>query len=230
MLQVSSAESDWLKQQAEKRIEATLCAQVGRTEAQAVNVTAKIAGSEPNLAPLVITTPRSGWWRCASERGGGLACWLETMRTLAAAKPARDCLFAAFSGHEVGFLGIDDYARRRPDLIRQAYGWVHLGADIGAPRQPNLIHVSDAALEQWTVAALAKEGLGIDHKAEHGSVPRGEAGALHRGGGRYVAIVCGTELFHHPADRWPDAVDVGLLARYARAFANGVVELAQQRG
>jgi hypothetical protein len=30
------------------------------------------------------------------------------------------------------------------------------------------------------------------------------------------------------ADRWPDAVDVGLLARYARAFANGALQLANQ--
>ena len=52
------------------------------------------------------------------------------------------------------------------------------------------------------------------------------AGTLHRGGGRYVAIVCGTDVFHHSADRWPDAVDVGLLGRYARAFANGALQLA----
>ena len=30
------------------------------------------------------------------------------------------------------------------------------------------------------------------------------------------------------ADRWPEAVDVARLARYARAFANGALELARQ--
>ena len=64
--------------------------------------------------------------------------------------------------------------------------------------------------------------------AARGSVPRGEAGTSHRGGGRYVALVCGTDVFHHAADRWPDAVDVALLARYARAFANGALQLASR--
>lgn len=30
------------------------------------------------------------------------------------------------------------------------------------------------------------------------------------------------------ADRWPESIDVSNLARYARAFANGVLELARQ--
>src|SRR5439155_20129212 len=106
MLQVSSTESEWLKEQSEQRAETTLIAQVGRATARAFNVTAKIAGRDPMLAPLVVMTPYSGWWQCASERGGGLACWLEAMRTLAAAKPERECLFVACSGHEIGFLGI----------------------------------------------------------------------------------------------------------------------------
>ncbi len=228
MLQVSSAESEWLKEQAQSRGQATLIAHVNRTAARAFNVTAKIAGRKPTLAPLVLMTPRSGWWQCASERGGGLACWLEAMRVLAAGKPTRDCFFVALSGHEVGFLGIDAYIKSRPDLMNRAYAWIHFGANIGAPRQPNLIYASDSGLEQWAVAVMEKEGLTVDGKAARGSTPRAEAGAVHRGGGRYIALVCGSEVFHNTADRWPEAVDVAILARYAKAFANGALELAQQ--
>jgi len=228
-LQISSAESEWLKARLKERAEVSLVAQVERTSTQAINVTARIAGSDPSLAPLVITTPRSGWWECASERGGGLACWLEAIGTLAAASPARDCLFAAFSGHEIGFLGIEAYLANRPDLLKRAHAWIHLGANIGAPRQPNQVHVSDS-LESWIAAAFKKEGLSVDNKAQSGSVPRGEAGTIHRGGARYVALVCGTEVFHNTADRWPDAVDVAMLARYARAFATGALGLARQQG
>jgi hypothetical protein len=135
-----------------------------------------------------------------------------------------------FSGHEIGFLGIDAYLASRPDLAKRAHAWIHLGANIGAPQQPNQVHVSDPSLEGWITAALQKEGLSIDHKAEAGSVPRGEAGTIHRGGARYVALVCGTEVFHNTADRWPDAVDVTMVARYARSFATGALELALQRG
>jgi hypothetical protein len=228
-LQISSAESEWVKARAQERAEVSLVAPVERTTTQAINVTARITGSEPSLAPLIVTTPRSGWWECASERGGGLACWLEAIEALAAARPARDCLFVAFSGHEIGFLGIDAYLATRPDLAKRAHAWIHIGANIGAPRQPNQVHVSDASLESLIAAALGKQGLGIDNKAEPGSVPRGEAGTIHRGGARYVALVTGTEVFHNTADRWPDAVDIAVVARYARAFATGAVELAQQR-
>ena len=230
MLQVSSVETRWLKEQAGARAQATVVAQVGRTTTRAFNVTAKIAGSDPGLRPLVLMTPRSGWWQCASERGGGLACWLEAMRVLADGKPARDCLFVACSGHELGFLGIDAYLEGRGDLTKRAHRWIHFGANIGSPRQPSLIHASDDATERWAVAVLETEGLIAGPKASRGSVPRGEAGAVHRGGGSYVALVCGTEVFHHSADRWPDAVDLALLARYARAFASGALELARQPG
>src|ERR1700680_3485817 len=47
------------------------------------------------LPPLVIMTPRSGWYRCASERGGGLACWLELTSILSQSTPARDVVFVS---------------------------------------------------------------------------------------------------------------------------------------
>jgi hypothetical protein len=53
--------------------------------------------------------------------------------------------------------------------------------------------------------------------------------SIHRGGTRYVALVTGTQVFHNTADRWPDAVDIAVVARYAKAFATGALELAQQR-
>jgi hypothetical protein len=228
-LQVSSTESEWLREQAEVRAEAMLVTAVRRTAAQAFNVTTKIAGTNSALAPLVLTTPRSGWWQCASERGGGLACWLEAMRVLAAGKPARDCFFVAMSAHELGEFGIDAYLEHRKDLIRRAHVWIHFGANIGAPRQANMIQASDDALEQLAVAAMEKEGLTVNRRMPRGSKPLGEAGTIHVGGGRYVALVCDNELFfHNTADRWPEAVDLMLVARYARALDTAALELAVQ--
>src|SRR5713101_1992245 len=157
MLQISGAESEWLKAQVQSGAKAVLVAQVKRNSTQAFNVTAKVTGSDPKLAPLVFMAPRSAWWQSVSEQGCRLACWLEAMRVLTAGKPARDCFFVALSGHELGVLGMDTYIKRRPDLIRRAYAWIFFGSDIGAPRQPNLIHASDEALERWTVAAMEKE-------------------------------------------------------------------------
>jgi hypothetical protein len=182
----------------------TLVAYVRRTTAQAFNVTAKIVGRVPALGPVVLMAPRSAWWQSVSEQGSRLVCWLEAIRVLAAATPARDCLFVALSGHELGFLGIEPYIKRRPDLIKRAHAWIFFGSDIGSPRRQNRIQASDDA------------------------TARGEAGAIQRGGGRYFTVVCPSDFFHSPADRWPDAVDVGLLARYAQAFANGALQLANQ--
>ena len=116
VLQVSSEEAPFLAECARRGAKALLTARVERTQVQAFNVITIVSGTNKSLAPLVVMTPRSGWWWCASERCGGLACWLEIMRAMRDAKPARDVLFVASSGHELGHLGIDTFMERRPGL------------------------------------------------------------------------------------------------------------------
>ena len=127
MLPVSSADSEWLEEQARRLVETTIVVHTKRTMARAFNITAKIAGTNPALAPIVLMAPRSGWWQCASEQGSRLACWLEAMRVLAAGNPARDCFFVALSGHELGYPrnrcisqqpARPDQARERVDFLR----------------------------------------------------------------------------------------------------------------
>ena len=228
ILQVSSAESDWLRQQVQALAEAMLVVQASRTPAQAFNVTAEVSGSNPSLSPIIFMAPRSAWWQCVSEQGCRMACWLEIIRALVAGKPARNRSFVALSGHELGVLGMDAYMERRPDLVWRALAWIFLGSSIGAPRQPNLIHASDEVLEQWMVAAIKKEGIPVDQTAPHNSPARGEASVIQQGGGRFVTVACDSDTYHSVADRWPDAVDVAALARYAKAFADGALQLARQ--
>jgi hypothetical protein len=228
MLQVSNVESAWLKQQAQERAEVTVVASVERTPARAFNVTGTIPGLDQSLPPLVFMAPRSGWWQCVSEQGSRLVCWLEIMRVLAAGKPSRTCHFVAMSGHELGFMGMNPYVKNRQDLVKRAEAWVFLGSDIGQPRQPNLIHASDDALEHWMLAALAKQGLPVDAKEPHSTKARGETAEIQHGGGRFVTLACASSVFHNVGDRWPEALDVSLLARYAHALAEGALELAEQ--
>ena len=226
MLQISSSESEWLREMAAERTEAMLVAHVTRTAARAFNVVERIAGTNPALGPLVLMAPRSAWWQCTTEQGSRLACWLEAIRVLAAGRPARDCIFVALSGHEVGLLGIDPFIKRRPELVKRANAWIFFGSGIGVPRQPNLVHTSDDALEQWITAALEKEGLTVNARVPHDSRARAEVGPVQQGGGRFVTLACDSDVYHNTADRWPSAVDVALLARYASAFANGALRLA----
>jgi hypothetical protein len=219
VLQVSSEEAGALADLARHGSEVTLIAYVKRTPAEAFNVTATIEGANRGLPPLVIVTPRSGWWTCASERGGGIACWLELMRAMRGMKPARDVLFVASSGHELGQLGIEIYAERRPDLIKRSRAWIHLGANIGAAQDPgNIIQASDDEMERMLAEPLAAAGLAIDRRVPRGTISGGEAGVVHRGGGRYMSIIGRNALFHNPADWGPDAVDPSVIARFAAVF------------
>jgi hypothetical protein len=228
VLQVASEEGAFLAECAGQGAKAQLTAHVERTQAQAFNVVTVVSGTNKSLAPLVVMTPRSGWWWCASERGGGLACWLEIMRTMRDTKPARDVLFVASSGHELGHLGIDAFIARRPGLVPAARAWMHLGANIGAAQAPgNNLQASDDEMESVMAEAVTKAGLRIDRRLPRGAVPRGEAENVHRGGGRYVSIIGNNELFHNTSDRGPDAVDLNVIERFAGAFATVATSLAR---
>jgi hypothetical protein len=78
------------------------------------------------------------------------------------------------------------------------------------------------------VAAMEKEGIVVNAKARHDSIARGETGAVQRVGRRLFTVACTSDVYHSPADRWPESIDVSNLARYARAFADGVLELTRQ--
>ena len=227
VLQVGSEEAPFLADCARDGAKVLLTAHVERTQAEAFNVVTLVAGTDRSAPPLVVMTPRSGWWGCASERGGGLACWLEIMRAIRAARPVRDVLFVASSGHELGHLGLDSYIARRPGLVRQAKAWIHLGANIGAAQGPgNNLQSSDDEMESVMAGAMTSAGLRIDRRLPRGAVPRGEAENVHRGGGRYVSIIGNNDLFHNAGDRGAGVVDLNVIERFAGAFATVATSLA----
>lgn len=81
---------------------------------------------------LVVSTPRSGWFTCAGERGGGVAAWLELARW-ASRDSALDLTFLCTSGHEYDNLGGHHYlASDRAPPSREVALWVHLGAAFAA--------------------------------------------------------------------------------------------------
>ncbi|MBV8577914.1 MAG: hypothetical protein JOZ58_23140, partial [Acetobacteraceae bacterium] len=59
-LQVSSAETELLMEQARQRAKVELVVNARTAASQAFNVTTRVAGRDHDLAPLVVTTPRSG--------------------------------------------------------------------------------------------------------------------------------------------------------------------------
>jgi putative aminopeptidase FrvX len=196
-----------------------------RTSAEAFNVTATVAGRDRSLPPLVIMTPRSGWYRCASERGGGIVCWLEIMARFRSTRPERDMHFVATTGHELGHLGLRAYLRSRPGLVAGSVGWIHLGANLGAsvartrPGEGNTTQASDDRMEQVLLAALDASGIPVHLRRPAGSSATGEAEIIHQGGGRYVSAIGRNALFHHIDDKGTDVVDPRAIAGFADAFA-----------
>lgn len=163
VLQVSSEEGEWLAEQARLGRDVRVVGHATRTRATAYNVTAELMGSVPTLAPLAVMTPRSGWYTCGSERGGGIACWLEIIRGIASFRTRRSVLFVASSGHELGHLGMDTFIARRTGIVKNAMAWLHLGANIGAATQSTdaLLQTSDAELEQSVTDALKSVGIRV---------------------------------------------------------------------
>jgi hypothetical protein len=81
--------------------------------------------------------------------------------------------------------------------------------------------------DKLAIAAMKAENARVDEVRPREAIPVGEAGNIYQGGGRYISMVGRNGLFHHRADRWPDAVDVNAVASYARAFVTVALTLAK---
>ncbi len=203
-------------------------AHVVRTGVTAANVWGEIPGTDPSLAPVVVMTPRSGWFHCASERGGGLCCLLEVARAVSAARPARTVIFTATTGHELDYWGLAQFMAARPSLGKGAHIWVHFGASVGAAIEPRAnLFFSDDTGQALVEREFAEEGITGVNITPRGTRPPGEARDVHIAGGRYTSQAGGSALFHLEADRWPTAVDTESIARFASAYSRTVLALAQ---
>jgi hypothetical protein len=230
-IHVSSEVSETVLAGAARAAPARVVAESRYVPATARNVVVAIRGSRGTSPPVVVMTPRSSWWQSTAERGGGLVCWLESLRALIAASPACNVIFTANSGHELGHLGLDDFLARRPGWERPisegGATWIHFGANIGAADGELSLQSASDDLRQLTEAELARAGQAPDVIAPKTLVPSGETRDIHRGGGSYVTLVGSNPLFHLPQDRWPHAVDTDAVTRVAAAAAALVVKLTR---
>lgn len=227
VLQVSSEVKDLLLEHAQLGSEAHFVASVTRRDAKSFNVVGRLNGKDSNLPPLVVMTPRSGWWHCAGERGGGFACWLEVMRALSESGSSRNVIFLATSAHELGEYGIHAFLERRPGFVKEVSTWVHFGANIGAAQEPSArFSATDDDLEDQTQLALEQAGANPAAPVPRGATVGAESQIVAHQGGRVVAMLGGNALFHLETDRWPEAVDIQAVAGFARAFTDVASGLA----
>ncbi|WP_151772467.1 hypothetical protein [Streptomyces abyssomicinicus] len=95
--------------------------------ARAYCLTGWLGTRTPVADPIVVTTPLSGWFTCAAERGTGLALSLALAAELAREHPV---FFLGNTGHELGNYGVRAYLAEEFDLRPRAV--VHLGSALAA--------------------------------------------------------------------------------------------------
>ncbi|MFP6594931.1 MAG: hypothetical protein VB860_08160 [Dehalococcoidia bacterium] len=222
VLQVSGPESMSLSDAARAGESGTLTVDAVREPATAMNVVATLPGNDPDAAPMAIMTPRSGWFICASERGGGIAIWLGLAQVISAMPSRRRTVhMVASSGHEINHYGLQAFLNSRDGLETRAIAWLHLGALIGSRATSVKIEPSDPEL-----GALAKssfESSGADRWMMWNQ-RGGEAENIAKAGGRYVSLrggradgEDGDTFFHSPNDSIDRASDIELVAASGRA-------------
>lgn len=191
----------------------------------ATNVEAVIPGADPSLPPVVIYTPKSAWWTCTAERGGGLVTWLALMRHFAGNRPRATVHFTANSGHELGHLGMRRFLAANPALAPAAESWLHLGANFAAKDSRLLLQADTAQRLAPLVSALRKQGIADFDTLPHGNRPLGEARNIHDRGGRYLSMLGSNRWFHHPLDRLAASVDPDRCAAIVAAFLETIPEM-----
>ena len=185
--------------------------------------------------PLVVSTPKSGWFTCAGERGSGLAIWLGLARHFA--RRDRHLIFMAASGHEFDGYGGHLFAEHLAPKPADARGWVHIGANVAAydvalvdgkvtrlarPQASRRLAVSEALLPaaKMLFAGQPSYERPIDIDVE--SAP-GEIAEYQRRGYRPLATLVGTHPLHHTRRDTPDVTGPELLEPVARGLA-GLIE------
>ena len=113
----------------------------GRTS----NVVGRIGGG-PDRDRILLTTPLSGWFRCAGERGTGIAVMLAVAAQLAA--EGVPLLLNGNSGHELVDVGAHRFAETKPSVR----AIVHFGASIaaGEPSGHALRLIDGLTIRAWT--------------------------------------------------------------------------------
>jgi hypothetical protein len=81
---------------------------------------------------IVVSTPQSGWFRCAAERGPGIALFLGLARWASRRPSGSSFLFVSTSGHELGGLGMRAFLKELAPAPGRVLCWLHLGAGIAA--------------------------------------------------------------------------------------------------
>jgi hypothetical protein len=225
-LTFGSADADRLQRSVGRDVTVRLTGRMEETTA--VNVIGRLV-RRPDAPWVVVSTPSSGWFTCAGERGPGVALLLALAEWARQRPDGLNYFFVANSGHELDYLGarlLHDAGRAPAPADTRV--WLHLGASIATPpwRDVNgvlapgprvtsgTLQASDeyAALMQDAYADLPMYRLRTDTRI-------GEFRDLVDHGYRGLGIVGGGNPWFHVERDDPTTVSAETLAAVGRATA-----------
>jgi hypothetical protein len=214
-----------------------LLAALGQTVEVAIAGTARPGRSNNLIAtrkgagkPLIVSTPKSGWFTCAGERGSGLAIWLALARRFA--RSDRHLIFMAASGHEFDGHGGRLFAEHLAPKPAEARGWLHIGANVAAydfalvdgkvtrldhPQAGRRLAVSEALLPAAKAAFAGQPGYGQPVDVDKDGAP-GELAEYQRRGYAPLVGMVGLHPLHHTRRDIPDVTGPELLEPVARGL------------
>jgi hypothetical protein len=186
--------------------------------------------------PLILSTPKSGWFHCAGERGSGIAIWLGLARRLAG-RADRNLVLMTASGHEFDGYGGHLFVERLAPPPAEAAGWVHIGANVASydfaldagkivrrptPPAGRRLAVSAALLGAAKAAFAGQPGYETPVDIDQAPAP-GEIAEYQRRGYRPLVGMVGPHPLHHTRRDRADVTGPELLEPVARALA-GVID------
>jgi hypothetical protein len=180
---------------------------------------------------LVISTPKSGWLRCAGERGSGIAIWLGLARWLAA-ETEHNLVVVASSGHEFDGYGAHQFTEALAPKPADTKLWLAIGANVAAydfalkdgtivrqpgPQAGRILACSDALMARATDAFAGQPGysqpVDIDKRK-----PPGELAHFQELGYSPLIGLVALHPLHHTRRDLPDVTDGAMLEPVARGL------------
>jgi hypothetical protein len=206
------------------------------SQAQAKNVIARV---DHGKDLIVVSTPQSGWFRCAGERGPGIALFLGLARWASRRTSGSSFLFVSTSGHELGGLGMSAFLKDLAPARERVLCWIHLGAGIATYtweetaaglrrlREPDSKRLLMSSPDLVTVLTTTFAGLtGLTPTIDRAV---GEYEFMRKAGYRVFGIAAGHRFHHTPADS-PETTGPELMEPVARALVHTIESLEQSAG
>ena len=200
--------------------------------AKAHNVVGRLSGGN---RWIIVSTPQSGWFRCAGERGAGVALLLGLARWASQSGLPHSFLFLSNSGHELGHMGIHHlFDQGIVPPPEQTDCWLHLGSSIGTYgyKVENGVQIPNGVEEEsWLFCSgdMVNVLQGAFHSLPHlnpapYSRKNGEIRwILERG---YTAFaLMGPQRFFHLESDGPEVVNPDLLSSIANALKSTLLTL-----